>query len=87
MTSTSSKALPYIGLALGLLMTGGVLLGYGDQIDKAIALLQAMTPFLGSTFAVSVGGLINKALEVRRDLGNATSLEQIRDIIKEELAK
>ena len=86
MTSTSSKALPYIGILATLAITIGTFAGYGDQIDKAIAALQAIAPYvLPPTMAVTLGGLVNKALEVRKEISTAKSADEIRDIVAREL--
>lgn len=88
MTSNSSKALPYFGIAVGVAITLLTLFGYGDQTDKAITALQTITPILGpSTVGVALGGLVNKALEVKRELGQANSLEAIKQVVADELAK
>lgn len=57
MASTSSKALPFISIAAAFALAVISALGFGDQVDKVIAVLGVVLPITAG------GGLVNKAID------------------------
>lgn len=81
MASTSSKALPYLSIAIALILAVVSAAGYGAQIDQAIGLLSFILPVTAS------GGLINKSLEVVREKRKAFETEELKAIVKQVLGE
>src|SRR5574341_1607863 len=86
MASKSSKALPYLGLLIGVMAVAVTFAGYGSELDKAVVAIQAIAPVIfPSSFVVTIGGLINKALETRKAVIEATSVKEATDHILAEI--
>jgi hypothetical protein len=88
MTSQSSKVLPFLGIAVGLIATFATLVGYSDQVDKLVSVSQAIGPLVLPASTIPLfGGLINKALETRRSVIDASSVQEATNNILAELQK
>lgn len=82
MTSTSSKALPYVGVAMSFIFGILAVLGYGEQLNSVLALL---VPVLGT---VTGGGLINA--QIKASLEKAKTLQDeghLKALVEEVVAE